>query len=59
MIAWYGQHSTRANGDRDREWAEMQYLIIAQDLNMFGVNYFLIQVPESGLFILSFVSRAK
>ena len=29
---------------RDREWAEMQYLMIAENLKMFGVNYFLIQV---------------
>ena len=27
-----------------REWAELQYLIVSQDLDMFGVNYFLIQV---------------
>lgn len=69
VIAWYGQHSTRANGDRDREWAEMQYLIIAQDLNMFGVNYFLIQnkrgtdlwlgVDASGLHIYEMNNQQK
>lgn len=43
VIAWWGQHSSGANIERDKEWAELQYLMIAQDLKMFGVNYFLIQ----------------
>jgi len=43
VINWYAQHSCRSTVDRDREWAEMQYLMIAESLKMFGVNYFLIQ----------------
>ncbi|XP_070619223.1 merlin isoform X1 [Erythrolamprus reginae] len=38
ITAWYGQHRGRA-----RDEAEMEYLKIAQDLEMYGVNYFAIR----------------
>ncbi|XP_073917084.1 merlin isoform X2 [Castor canadensis] len=46
ITAWYAEHRGRA-----RDEAEMEYLKIAQDLEMYGVNYFAIRVcgccPES------------
>jgi merlin len=39
ITAWYGEHVGMM-----REQAEMEYLKIAQDLEMFGVNYFEIKV---------------
>ncbi|KAL5265180.1 hypothetical protein ACHWQZ_G006061 [Mnemiopsis leidyi] len=69
VINWYAQHSCRSTVDRDREWAEMQYLMIAENLKMFGVNYFLIQnkrgtdlwlgVDASGLKITEMDSQQK
>ncbi|XP_044304938.1 merlin isoform X4 [Varanus komodoensis] len=38
ITAWYGQHRGRTSDE-----AEMEYLKIAQDLEMYGVNYFAIR----------------
>lgn len=38
ITAWYAEHRGRA-----RDEAEMEYLKIAQDLEMYGVNYFAIR----------------
>ncbi|XP_068096494.1 merlin isoform X5 [Hyperolius riggenbachi] len=38
ITAWYAEHRGRT-----RDEAEMEYLKIAQDLEMYGVNYFLIR----------------
>eukprot|EP00069_Balaena_mysticetus_P014667 bmy_01620T0 len=42
ITAWYAEHRGRA-----RDEAEMEYLKIAQDLEMYGVNYFTIRVCGS------------
>lgn len=40
---WYADHRGMS-----RDEAEMEYLKIAQDLDMYGVNYFPITVSTSG-----------
>ncbi|XP_053135944.1 merlin isoform X5 [Hemicordylus capensis] len=47
ITAWYGQHRGRA-----RDEAEMEYLKIAQDLEMYGVNYFSIRNKKGSELLL-------
>lgn len=45
---WYIDHKTLS-----RDESEMEYLKVAQDLDMYGVNYFPISVSDIYFFILN------